>query len=59
VTYLTALYATLTPGQTFLLVMGVEYLGASLAYLIQGNPGMSFAMLNYGLANFGLMVAVK
>ncbi len=42
-------------GQVMLLVQGVIYLGASVAYLVTGKAPMAVVMMCYGITNFGLM----
>lgn len=46
-------------GGYFLAVMSVGYLGAAIAYLVQGNPGYALALFCYSVANVGLIYAAR
>jgi len=46
-------------GDWFLAVMSLGYLGAALAYFLDGNKGYAIALLSYAVANCGLIYATK
>ena len=46
-------------GDTFLVIVGVLYIGACIAYALHGKPYMSTVMASYAIANFALILAAK
>lgn len=47
------------PGDWFLAVMSVGYIGAAVAYALQGNHGYGLALFCYAVANAGLIYAAR
>ncbi len=45
------------PGDIFLLVMSLGYLGAAACYYVDGNGGYALALTAYAIANCGLIAA--
>ena len=46
-------------GDTFLVIVGVLYIAACVAYAWHGQPAMSVVMSAYAVANFALILAAK
>ena len=49
----------MTYGDWFLLAMSAGYLGAAIAYGLEGNKGYALALTAYAVANLGLVWAAK
>ena len=49
----------MTYGDWFLLAMSAGYLGAAIAYALDGNKGYAVALTAYAIANLGLIHAAK
>jgi hypothetical protein len=49
----------MTPGDWFLAAMSAGYVGAAIAYGIQGNVGYAVALSCYAAANCGLIYAAR
>lgn len=47
------------PGDWFLVVVGILYVGASLSYWFTGQKAMSLVLFSYAVANFALIVSTK
>ena len=49
----------MSSGSIFLGLMSLGYLGAAVAYFLDGNKGYGLALFCYALANVGLIWAAK